>query len=111
MKALLIQSLNSVWLVLIFIGVPAISSLRLGSLQIASRPIWHMLVLWGVGLALGTNAVLYWKGVRSKKEKRVCLRWMFGYALLGCAFWAYSEKWIEFYWLKDLLLGIKDFLS
>ena len=107
MKALLIQSLNSLWLVLVFIGVPAISSLRLGTLQIASRPIWHMLALWGVMIALCVNAGLYWKGVHTKKEKRICLRWMFGYALLGCTFFAYSEKWIEFTWLKDLLLGAK----
>ncbi|MBT5926001.1 MAG: hypothetical protein HOH33_05235 [Verrucomicrobia bacterium] len=107
MKALLIQSLNSLWLVILFIGVPAISSMRLGTLQIASRPIWHMLTLWGVMIALCVNAVLYWKGVRSKQEKRICLRWIFGYALLGCTFLAYSAKWIDFAWLKDLLLRAK----
>ena len=110
MKAILIQTLNSIWLVIIFIGVPAISSLRMGSLQISSRPIWHMLALWGVVIALTFNTGMYWKGARAKKEKRICLRWIFGYSLLGITFFAYSEKWIEFKWLKSFLINIKDFL-
>lgn len=110
MKALLIQVLNSFWLVMIFIGIPAISSLRLGTLQISSRPIWHMLALWGVVIALIFNTAVYWKGVRAKKEKGVCLRWIFGYCLLGITFFAYSEKWIQFRWLKNLLLNIRDLL-
>lgn len=109
MKSLLIQFLNSICLVIIFIGFPAISSLRLGSLQISSRPIWHMLALWGVIIALTLNAGVYWKGARSKKEKHICLRWIFGYTLLGITFFAYSEKWIEFKWLKNILLDLQGF--
>jgi hypothetical protein len=110
MKALLIQSLNSIWLVIIFIGVPAVSSLRLGSLQISSRPVWHMLVLSGIAIALALNTGACWRGVHSKKEKRICLRWISGYALLGVTFLAYSEKWIGFKWLKSLLLHAQGFL-
>ena len=107
MKALLIQFLNSIWLVVIFIGVPAISSLRLGSLQISSRPVWHMLVLTGITIALGLNAAACFKGLHSRKEKRICLRWISGYALLGGTFFAYSEKWIGFNWLKSLLIQVQ----
>ncbi len=107
MKGILIQSLNSIWLAIIFIGIPAVSSLRLGTLQISSRPVWHMLTLWGVVIALGFNFLVYWKWTRTKTDRKMCLRWMFGYTFLGVTFFAYSEKWIGFKWLKELLLGLK----
>ncbi|XOV69418.1 MAG: hypothetical protein ACFHW5_11930 [Verrucomicrobiota bacterium] len=111
MKSWLIQLGNGIWLVIIFIGVPAISSLRFGSLQIASRPIWHMLALSGIGLGWIVNAVIYWKFTRTKREKRMCFSWILGYTFFAASFWAYSEKIIQFHWLKNLLLSIQQMLQ
>lgn len=111
MKSWLIQLGNGIWLVIIFIGVPAVSSLRFGSLQIASRPTWHMLAMGGIALGWIVNAGIYWKITRSKREKRMCMGWLLGYTFFAISFWAYSEKIIRFQWLKNLLLNIQQTLQ
>ena len=111
MKSWLIQLGNGIWLVIVFIGVPAISSLRFGSLQIASRPTWHMLAMGGILLGWIVNAGILWKLASSKREKRMCYSWLTGYAFFAISFWAYSEKIIQFHWLKDLLLSFQQMLN
>lgn len=111
MKPWLIQLGNGLWLMIIFIGVPAVSSLRFGSLQIASRPTWHMLAIGGIALGGIVNACYYGIFARTKREKRMCMNWLFGYAFFGMAFWAYSERIIQFDWLKNILLKIQDLVK
>jgi len=111
MTPLLIQLGNGIWLMIIFIGVPAVSSLRFGSLQIASRPTWHMLAIGGILLGGLVNAGYGGIFARSKREKRMCLNWLGGYIFFGMAFWAYTERIIHFRWLKNILLEIQRFIQ
>lgn len=106
MKHLIFQLLNWFCLVLLFIGIPAISSLKLGSIQISSRPVWHMLLLWGLALAWLGNAA-WWYRSRSRNDRRASQGWLIGYTILGICFLGYTEGWIGFGWLKSWLLALK----
>jgi hypothetical protein len=107
MKALVIQCLNSIWLVIIFIAIPSISSMRLGPFQITSRPTWHFLALCSVAIGVILNTFAYLRFARDLKERRTCTRWIYGHCLLGLVFWGSAENWLKFQWLKDLLLSLE----
>ena len=111
MQQTAIHALNGAYLVIIAIGIPAITSREFGPLTLTSNPDARMLTFWGLGLACGLNlAGLLWLA-RSKKAREACRIWVLVHgAVLAVEFLLYRKQ-IHFNWLKDGLLWIKQKFS
>jgi hypothetical protein len=98
---------NGLWLALVLIGVPAATSITIGRLQLTSLSSSQMLILTGLSLGAGGNALTaLWLG-RRDKTGRLCWSWFFGFSLLLGIEYLYFNGHIDFKWLKDLLLWLK----
>src|SRR5436309_14658 len=108
MQRLLIHCVNSFLLVVILIGIPAITSARFGTLQLSSAPKAHRLMLWGMALAAATNAIAALSLVKGRKEKALCWRWAGAFlALLGMAY-LHFNGYFNFDWLKKALRWVQS---
>jgi len=105
---LLIQGINAFVLIVIFIGVPAITSARFGRLQLSSAPKAHRLTLWGLALAAIANAVVAVCPGKGRKERAVCLWWMGLFVALLAVKYLYFNGYIHFDWLKRALLWVQS---
>ena len=103
-----IQSLNIVALVIILIGVPAATSVRLGGLFIGSRPAWEMVTL-ALLATMGTANFLAWLCLGStKKQRQLWLRWCAVHLILLAIELAFFENYLSFKWLQKSLLWLKS---
>ncbi len=110
MQIILIQLLNWTALVLILVGIPAITSLQFGSLQLGSVPIARQLILGGCTLSVALNflgAVWLAKG---KRARNLCRNWAFVMAALLLVHVLLFKGYIHFDWLKESLLWLRDHL-
>ena len=107
MQRLLIHCLNSVLLVVILIGIPAITSARLGSLQLSSAPKAHRLKLWGLTLAAAANAGVALSIVKGRKERALCMRWAGAFLALLAVEYLHFNGYFNFDWLKKTLLWVQ----
>jgi len=104
---LLIKSVNCALLIIVLVGIPAITSTNLGSLQVSSTPTRRMLILWGLSLATAGNAVAACGALKDAKDRRLCRDWAIAFAgLLGVEY-AFYYGYLDFEWLKRLLLWLK----
>jgi hypothetical protein len=111
MQRLLIKGINCALLIIVLVGVPAVTSANLGSLQVSSTPIRRMLMLWGLSLATGGNAVAAAIGLKDAKDRRLCRDWAIAFAgLLGVEY-AFFYGYLDFGWLKRALLWLKARLN
>lgn len=107
MQQLLIKCVNFALLIIIVIGVPAITSAQFWNVQIVSTPMLQLLSFWGLSLALGGNilgATMLFKG---RKERILCWEWaaVFGVLLFACG--AFALGYLKFDWLKAILLWLQ----
>jgi len=103
MRRLLIQCLNGLLLVIILIGVPAITSARFGSLQLSSAPKVQLLTLWGLGLAAACNLIAALWLMKDRRDRTLCWKWTFVFVALLAIEYAYFSGWLNFDWLKKTL--------
>jgi hypothetical protein len=94
-------------LVTTLIGVPAVTSLTIGAVQLSSVPIARQLTLWGLAGAAAFNlAAAVWL-LRGAKERKLCRNWTLIHLLFFIVEYLYFAGHIHFDWLKELLLGLQ----
>jgi hypothetical protein len=107
MQKFLIKSVNCALLVIILIGIPAVSKSRFGSWDISSVPIAQKLTFVGLSLAIILNvlgAILF---VPGPKAKALCAEWAFIFGGLLFLEYAFIQDWINFNWLKNFLVWLQ----
>lgn len=95
-------------LVIVMIGLPAVASLRLGGVAISSIETRHLLVFWSAVLAASGNLIAIRFVARDAKERRRCRDWALLYLALLGAEWLYHRGDLQFGWLKNWLLKLRQ---
>jgi hypothetical protein len=108
MQRLLIHCLNGFLLVVIFIGIPAITTARLGSLQLSSGPKAQRLTLWALALSAAANAVAALTVLKGSKERASCWRWAGAFLALLAVEYLHGNGYFNFDWLKKALLWLQN---
>ena len=110
MRQFLIKCINCALLIVILIGVPAITGVRFGSLQISSAPRTQMLILWGMSLAAAVNTLGAFGALGHFGDRRLCRDWAITFVgLLGVEY-AFFHGYLSFGWLKQSLIWFKRHL-
>ena len=107
MQRFSIQCLNSAWLVLVFIGIPAATRAQWGSLQISSGPQSQRLILGGLAVAIAGNLVAALGAIKTRKERKLCWEWAAVFAGLLLVQYAFYRGYFNFDWLKNALLWLQ----
>ena len=81
MQRFLIKCVNFALLIVIVIGIPAVTRAQLWKLQIASAPALQLLLFWSLSLALAGNISAAAFLIRSRKERILVLG-------MGGGFWS-----------------------
>ena len=110
MKKHLTQILNWTGLAIVLVGLPAVASARFGSLRLTADETAWLLMMGGAGMMAALNAVAGWKLARGAVAKS-CRRWTAVHIAFGVFLWLVSEDQVEFGWLKDALLWLRDQIS
>jgi len=107
MQRLLIKCVNFALLIIIVIGIPAVTRAQFWSFQIALAPTLQLLSFWGLSLALGANiaAAALFKG---RKERILCWEWAAVFGVLLFAYSAFALGYLKFNWLKKTLLWLQS---
>jgi len=108
MHRFLVHLANLFLLVLIVIGVPAITSLRFGSIRLSSDPKLQMLTLAGLALAAAINLAGALFASVDKKGRRACWTWALLFGLILAVEYGYFRGYVRFGWLKDILVWIQN---
>ena len=103
MQRVVIQCANSFLLIIILIGIPAITSARFGSLLLSSAPRAQMLTLWGLALTAVGNLLGALGLVRGRKERRLCRKWAAIFGVLLLIEYLFAHAYLNFDWLKEAL--------
>jgi len=99
----LIQCANGFLLIIILIGIPAITSARFGSLQLSFAPKTQMLTLWGLALAAVANSFVALALVRGRKERLLCWRWAAIFGMMLLIEYMFAHAYLNFDWLREAL--------
>src|SRR5580693_3779532 len=102
MSRLLIKVANIAWLVIIFIGVPAVTHAQVGNWSITQASTARMLVFVGLALAAVGNALLAMT-FKKHKDQILCWEWVAAFAGLLIVQYAYVNGYLNFNWLKKAL--------
>ena len=105
-----IKCINCGLLVIILIGIPAITGARFGHLEISSARTAQALKLWGLSLALVGNSVAALSMGKARKEQALCCEWALVFASLFGIEYALSHGHLNFNWLKQSLLWLQKHL-
>jgi hypothetical protein len=108
MQRLAVHLANSALLVIVLIGIPAITSLRFGSIRLLSDPKLQKLTLGGLGLAGAANLAGALLLKRDKKTRHACRTWALLFGIILAAEFLYVRSFIRFGWLKKLLLWVQE---
>ena len=108
MHRLFIHCLNAAFLVLIFIGLPAATRAQWGNWQISRAVQSEWLIFGGLLFAAAFNAVAALGPFKSLKVRKVCMEWTVVFALLALVQYAFNRGYINFDWLKQSLLWLRD---
>jgi len=107
-QRLFVHLVNSALMVIILIGIPAITSLRFGSIRLNSNPKLQMLTLGGLALASAGNLIGALFLTVDKKTRRACGAWALLFGIILAAEFLYVRGFIRFGWLKEFLLWIQE---
>lgn len=109
MHPFLIHLANSVWMVVVLVGVPAVTSAQVGSIRLSAMPEFRMLTLGGLALGAACNLVAGF--LASGKSRRVYWAWALPYSAGWIIYLLLFNRQINFGWLKEALLWLKRTLS
>ena len=107
MPKLFIKVANVAWLVIIFIGVPAITHARFGHWDVTQASTARMLVFWGLALGLAANVLLAMT-LKKRKDQTLCWEWVAAFAGLLILEFAYANGYLNFNWLKKSLEWLRS---
>ena len=107
MQRLLIKCVNFALLIIIVIGVPAITSAQFWNVQIVSASKLQLLSFWSLSVALAGNILAAAFLLKGRKERILCWEWaaVFGVVLFACG--AFALGYLKFDWLKAILLWLQ----
>ena len=108
MQRLLIKCVNFALLIIIVIGVPAVTRAQFWNVQIVSAPKLQLLSFWGLSLALGGNILAAAFLFKSRKERMLCWEWAAVFGVLLFAYSAFVLGYFKFDWLKNILLWLRS---
>lgn len=108
MRQVLIKCINCALLIVVLIGIPAITGARFGSLRISSAPRTQMLILWGLSLAAAVNGVAALGLAGDAGNRRLCRGWAFAFAGLLAIEYGFFHGYVNFDWLKQSLVWLKQ---
>ena len=103
MQRLLIQCTNTFLLIVILIGVPAVTSARFGNLLLSSTRRAQLLTLWGLAGASVANAVVAMILVKGRKERIVCWKWAATFGVFLLIEYSLIHGYLNFDWLRQAL--------
>ena len=105
MKKFSVGLFNYGWLFIVVVGIPSITSVRVGGVNLSSNEKFQMLTLGGLGIGVFLNVL---GGFFLREARRTCWKWAAAYlAILSIYVLVFKER-IQFGWLKDSLLWVKD---
>jgi len=110
MQKLLINSVNCALLILILVGVPAITHEQFWNWQISSAPMAQKLMFGGLILAIAVNVLGATIFIPGPKAKALCAMWSFIFGGLLFVEYALIRGWINFNWLKNSLTWLQNHL-
>jgi len=99
---------NVLWLAVVLIGVPAITSVDLGALRLGSDHWSDQLLFAGLGLGVAANGLLDLFVLRSRPERRCCRGWLVVFGILLAVALLEAFGVIDFQWLKEGLNRGRD---
>lgn len=103
-----IHSFNLMLLILVLIGVPAATSIRLGNLQIGSRPASELVTLGLLGMAFTVNLAGWLYLGKKPSTRSLWVRWSAFFLILLFAEWSHIQGLLEFGWFQESLLWLKS---
>ena len=106
MKKFLIKCVNCALLILIIIGIPAITRVQFRSYQIGSAPMLQLLLFWTMALAIGLNIFTGLFLIKARKDRVLCWEWAAIFSVLLFAYAAFEFGYYNFDWLKKFLLKL-----
>ena len=109
MSRLLIILANSVWLVLLVIGLPAAARMRWGDMQVSSASTNQKLVFGSLIIGLGLNLVGAFF-LAKRPQKILCREWAAVFIVLLLALFAYGRGYLNFAWLTHALQWLQSHL-
>jgi hypothetical protein len=101
-----IKCANCVALVLIVIGIPAITHVQFRSYTIGSEPKFELLLLCCLALALVLNILGASFLIKKRKDRLLCWEWSALYAVLLLVYGALLHGYFSFDWLRNFLLRL-----
>ncbi len=107
MPRLLVKIANIAWLVIIFIGVPAITHAQFGHWDVTPESTARMLIFWGLVLGLAAN-VLMATTFKKRKDQTLGWEWVAAFAGLLIVEFAYTHGYLNFNWLKESLQWLQS---
>jgi hypothetical protein len=110
MQRFFIQSLNALWLVVVFIGIPAATRAQWGGWEISSVAPSEELMLAGSALAVAANLAGALGLIKNRKERKLCGEWTVIFTGLLAIQYAFFRGYFNFEWLKQALLWLQKHL-
>ena len=110
MRHYAIHTVNILFLIIVLIGVPSATSVRLGSLQIGSRPASEIVTLGLLALALTINLLGWLLLGPKRKTRQIWSRWATAILMVLVLELIFFEGILSFNWLKTSLLWLKSHL-
>lgn len=110
MQRLLINTVNCALLIVIVVGIPAITHEQFWNWQISSAPTTQKLMFGGLILGIVANVLGATIFVPGPKAKALCAKWSFIFGGLLFVEYAFIRGWISFNWLKNSLQWLQNHL-
>ena len=85
MQRFLIKCVNCALLIIVAIGIPAITHVEFRGLEIGSVRLYKLLLFWALGLALAFNLFAASFITKTRKDRLLCWEWA---AVFGVLFFA-----------------------
>lgn len=108
MQRFLIKCVNCALLVLVVIGIPAITRIEFRGLQIGSASTYKLLLFWSLAIALALNILAASFFVKGRKDRVLCWEWAAVFSALFFAYSAFVFGYFNFDWLKNFLLRLQS---
>ena len=106
MPRFLIKVANVAWLVIIFIGLPAITHASIGNWNVTQASTARLLIFGGLALAAAGNTVLAMT-FKKHKDQILCWEWAAVFGGLLIVQYAYTSGYLNFNWLKRALQWVQ----
>ncbi len=103
MQRFLVHCANGFLLIVVLIGIPAITSVRFGGWRLSSTPRAQLLTFWGLALVAVANGIAALGPVKGRKERALCWKWAAGFGFLLLAEYSLAHDYFDFEWLRQAL--------